>query len=418
VAGTPSTASPLHPALQAPQTGGVFAALTVPGYGWLWASGWLWNLSRWMAAFLSSYLVNQLTGSPLLVQLTGAAFYLPILLGGAIGGVISDRFERRRSLMAQQWLLIPIALLMGFLTLSHHLRVWMIYPFMIAVGIGWVVDLTSRRALIFDMVGAGRITNAMALESMSMTGGAMIGNLIGGAVINFIGIGETFFAMVVVHFCVLLCLLSLPHVVRGHIPPAESSVRRDLVAGLRYVRTQRLLLTILGVTILVNFFYYPYQPLVPVFAQRLQVNAFLAGLLAAGAGLGALIAALLIAGGRRPRRGWTYLGGSSLAMAGVLVFAASRWYPTSFLGLMFAGAGQACYSSMQGALTLSSASNEMRGRAIGIISMGIGVLPVSLPLVGIVAQIAGPVTALLLTAGTGLVLLALWGRNRGLESLA
>jgi MFS family permease len=397
----------------------VFAALQAPGYPHLWASGWLWNLIRWMAVFLSSYLVNQLTGSPFLVQLTGAAFYTPILLGGALGGVVSDRFDRRHSLMAQQVLLIPVATLMGVLTLTHHLHVWMIYPFMLLVGVGWVVDLTSRRALVFDMVGADRITNAMALESMSQTGGAMLGNLIGGAVINFVGIGQTFITMAVLHCGVWLCLVGLPAVSRGHNPTAGRSVRADLVAGLRYVRGRRILLSILGVTILVNFFYYPYQPLVPVFAGRLHVSAFWAGLLAASAGLGSLTAALLIAAGRRPRRGWTYLGGSSLAMIGVFIFAASRWYAASIVGLVFAGAGQACYSTMQGALTLSSASAEMRGRAVGIISMGIGVLPVSLPIVGLAAQFAGPVPALMGTAGIGVLLLALWAtRIPDLRALA
>ena len=372
-----------------------------------------------MAVFLSSYLVNQLTGSPLLVQLTGAAFYLPILLGGALGGVVSDRFDRRHSLMGQQLLLIPTAILMGVLTLTHHLHVWMIYPFMLLVGVGWVVDLTSRRALVFDMVGADRITNAMALESMSQTGGAMLGNLVGGAVINFVGVGQTFITMAVLHVGVWLCLAGLPAVARAHTPAAGSGVRADLLAGLRYVRGQRLLLSILGVTILVNLFYYPYQPLVPVFAGHLHVSAFWAGLLAASAGLGALTAASLIASGRRPSRGWTYLGGSCLAMVGVFIFAGSRWYAASVVGLILAGAGQACYNTMQGALTLSSASAEMRGRAMGIISMGIGVLPVSLPIVGVAAQIVGPAPALMCTAGLGVLLLAFWSiRTRELRSLA
>ena len=400
-------AAPAQTARAAP-AGGVFGALRAPGYPRLWASSWLTNLTRWMAVFLGSYLVNHLTGSPLLVQLTGAAFYTPILLGGALGGVISDRFDRRRSLMVQLALLAPVAVLMGVLTLSGHLRVWMMYPFMAVVGAGWVVDMTSRRALVFDMVGAERSTNAMALESMSQTGGAMLGNLIGGAVINFVGAGQTFLAMAVLYTTALLWLVGLPAVVRAHVPADGSSVRADLAAGMRYVRGQRLLLGILGVTVIVNFFYYPYQPLVPVFAERLGVNAFLAGLLAASTGLGSLIAATLIAAGRRPRRGWTYLGGSALALSGVIIFAGSRWYALSMVGLMIAGAGQACYNTMQGVITLASASPEMRGRALGIISMGIGVLPVSLPLVGLAAQLAGPPAALMGTAALGLILIGLW----------
>ncbi|MBI2760896.1 MAG: MFS transporter [Chloroflexi bacterium] len=399
--------------------GGVFSALHTPGYPLLWTSGWLWNLSRWMAVFLGSYLVNQRTGSPLLVQLTGAAFYTPILLGGALGGVISDRFDRRRSLMAQLALLIPVAVLMGALTLSGHLSVWMVYPFMVVVGIGWVVDMTSRRALVFDMVGPDRVTNAMALEAMSMTGGAMLGNLLGGAVISFVGIGQTFLAMALVHAIAWRCLVGLPETPRGHVPVSGSSVGADLLAGLRYVRGQRLLLGILGVTVLVNLFYYPYQPLVPVFAGRLHVDAFWAGLLAASAGVGSLTSAWLIASRRRPRRGRTYLGGSGLAMLGVAVFAASRWYPLSTLGLILAGAGQACYNTMQGSITLSHASPEMRGRAVGIISMGIGVLPVSLTLAGLAAQAFGPVAALTGTALLGMLLLGIWSaRAPDLRSVA
>jgi len=397
---------------------GVFAALQAPGYPRLWASGWLWNVARWMAFFLSSYLVNKLTGAPLLVQLTGAAFYAPVLFGGAIGGLISDRFDRRRSLMVQQALLIPVAILMGALTIGGHLQFWMVYPFMILVGTGWMIDLTSRRALVFDMVGAGGITNAMALESMSMTGGAMLGNLAAGAMIRFAGGGQTFLAMAVVHLTVWACLIGLPAVRRPHVPAGAGSVVADLVAGLRYVRSQPLLLSVLGVTVLVNFFYYPYQPLVPVFAGILHVNAGWAGALAASAGFGALCSALFIAGGLRPGRGLTYLGGSCLAMLGVLLFAVSRWYAASAAGLVIAGAGQAGYNSMQGAITLSSSSAEMRGRAIGIISMGIGVLPVSLPIVGLAAQLAGPAPALAGTATLGLVLLSLWVlRCRNLRTL-
>ena len=344
----------------------------------------------------------------MLVQLVGAAFYLPILLGGALGGVISDRFERRRSLMVQQAMLLPVAGLMGILMLSNHLQIWMIYPFILLVGIGWVVDLTSRRSLVFDMVGAAGATNAMALESMSQTGGAMLGNLIGGAVINFIGSGQTFLTISLLNIAVWALLLGLPLVEREHTPSSGTSIRADLVAGLRYVAGQRLLVSILGVTMIVNFFYYPYQPLVPLFAGQLHVNAFWAGLLAASAGLGAMTAATLIAGGRRPSRGWTYLGGSVLAMIGVFIFATSRWYPLSIVGLMFAGAGQACYITMQGVLTLAGATPAMRGRAIGVISMGIGVLPVALPIVGLAAELIGPVAALAGTAALGIFLLSAW----------
>ena len=390
------------------EAAGAFAALRVADYPRLWLSGWLWNVTRWIAVFLCSYLINQLTGSPLLVQLVGAAFYTPILFGSILGGVVSDRFDRRRTLLVQLGGLAPIAAAMGAVALTGHLRAWMVYPFMLAVGAGWVVDMTSRRALIYDMVGGGGITNAMALESMSMTGGAMLGNLAGGAVLAVGGAWQAFVLVAVLYAAAWLCVLGVRTPPGEHVHMPGGSVRADIAAGLRYVRGHRMLLLILGVTVLVNLCYYPYQPLVPVFADRLHVDAFRAGVLAAAAGLGSLGAAMALALGWRPGRGWTFIAGGALAMAGVLVFATSRWYPLSLLGLMLAGAGQAGYSAMQGALPLSVASAEMRGRAVGVITMGIGVLPISMAAVGLAAQAVGPVLALAGTAALGLAGLAVW----------
>ena len=102
----------------------------------------------------------------------------------------------------------------------------------------------------------------------------------------------------------------------------------------------------------------------------------------------------------------------------MLVFAASRWYAVSIVGLIVAGAGQACFITMQGSIVLACATAQMRGRALGIISMSIGVLPVALPLVGLTAQLAGPAAALLGTAMLGLLLLALWSvRSRDLRTI-
>ena len=88
---------------------GARSVFAVPGFTTLWYSGWLWHLSRWMASFLGAYVVNQQTGSPRLVQLTGVAMWAPLLFGGAIGGMVSDRVDRRRTLLYQLALTAPLA---------------------------------------------------------------------------------------------------------------------------------------------------------------------------------------------------------------------------------------------------------------------------------------------------------------------
>ncbi|MGD9889772.1 MAG: MFS transporter [Dehalococcoidia bacterium] len=388
--------------------GGTFAALAVPFYGRLWMSGWLWNLTRWMGVFLGSYLVTQLTGSPILVQLVGAAFFAPMFFAGALGGVISDRFDRRRTILAQLLILIPIAVGMSLIVIGGGVRVWMIYPFMLAIGLGGVIDMTSRRALVWDFVGEERVTNALALESLSMTGGNMLGSLVGGAVINFIGTGQAFMVIAVCYVGSFLFLLGVPVETRTASRPARTSILRDIFSGFRLARKDRALVSILGVTVLMNGFYFSFTPLVPVFAERLEVNALFTGLLASASGLGSMIGSFVIAARSPHRRGLIYVGGSLIALASLSIFAAAIWYPMAFLALVIAGVGSSGFGTMQSVLVMSTTGPEMRGRAMGLLSMAIGVLPFGMIALGLVAQQAGAPAAVLVSVAVGLSAMLLW----------
>ncbi len=416
VASTPArtTSAPAD----APPPGGTFAALRVPYYPRLWLSGWLWNMTRWMSVFLCSYLINAFTGSPLLVQLAGTAFFAPMFFGGVLGGVISDRFDRRRTIMHQLAVLTPVAALMGWLVLSGAVRVWMIYPFMLAIGMGGVLDMTSRRALLYDLVGPVRITNAMALESMAQTGGTMLGTLIGGTMINFIGLGQAFMLIAIAYAAAWLAMAGMPSPARESAPLRGTSLRRDVAEGLAYVRRTPAIVSILGVTMLMNFFFFSYMPMVPVFAERLGVNAFWAGVLGSATGAGSICGAFVIAAHvpHRAARGLVYTAGSAVAMVCLLLFTAASWYPLALLALIAAGFGQSGFGALQGALILTASSPEMRGRAMGILSMAIGVLPFGMFLLGLAAQRAGPAVAVAASTTLGLALLLLWWRRHPLLS--
>ncbi|MFN0148627.1 MAG: MFS transporter [Dehalococcoidia bacterium] len=386
---------------------GAFGALQVPAFGYLWASGWCWNITRWMSIFLCSFLVNDITGSPFLVQLVGAAFFMPMFLGGAIAGAVADRFDRRRTILRQLLLLIPLALVMGVLVTRGVIEAWMTYPFMVAVGLGGVVDMTSRRALVFDLVGDARATNALALESMSMAGGNTLGSLFGGAVINFVGLGEAFFLIAALYVASYLLLLRVPS------PPAQrqgrgASMRADLAEGLRVIRRSEALVGILGVTVIVNLFYFSFMPLVPVFAKEMQVNALLAGLLASGTGFGMMAGSFAWAAWPVRRRGLLYVGGSVLAMAFLFAFAAVQWYPAALLLLVIAGFGSSAFGTMQGVLVMTTAGPEMRGRAMGVLSMAIGSLPFGMIGLGLVAQLTAPATAVMVSVAVGFLVIAAW----------
>ncbi|MDH4076066.1 MAG: MFS transporter, partial [Acidimicrobiia bacterium] len=199
----PSAVAPVP----APARVSALDTFSVPSFGLIWLSGLIWHLSRWGVSFLGSVVINDLTHSPRLVQLGGSLLYAPLLVGGVAGGLVSDRFDRLRTVRVQLAVIVPLTVAIGALAATDRLQVWMLYLYMFMVGIGWVTDMTSRRAMVFDIVGPQRMGNAMALESLSLSSGAVIGPLVGGTALKAIGTGPSYYviaAMVTVAFVVLL----------------------------------------------------------------------------------------------------------------------------------------------------------------------------------------------------------------------
>jgi predicted MFS family arabinose efflux permease len=411
----PARLSPTRP--EPPARRAVFSALAAPGFGLLWASGALWHISRWGIAFLSAYLVNDLTDSPRLVQLTGAVMWTPLLLGGVLGGVIADRFDRRRTVLLQMAVLTPLVAVIAVLVQRDTIEVWMLYPFLFVVGIGWVFDMTSRRSLVFDVVGSAQIDNAMALESLSLSGGIALGTLLGGSVISLLGIGAAFGVV-----AALLCIAGLL-LWRVQPPPATVSAGTstpiaDLRDGLGLLRTHRGLVGILGVTVVANFFYFAYFPLVQVIADDLDVGAFLTGLLASATGLGMMAGSLLVARFQPRRRGLVYLTGVFTGMALLIGFATLQWYPAALGFLLGSSIGGGLFGSTQSTLVMTTVEAAVRGRALGLLSMAIGALPVGMFLLGELAEVVGTGAAITVFSVSGSLLLALWqSRHREVAAM-
>lgn len=386
--------------------------MSVPSFGRLWGVGALWNLTRWMTIFVGSYLVNQLTDSPLLVQLVGTSMFLPMFVGGLAAGAISDRFDRRRTVMRQLAALTPLALLMATLVRTGAIRFWMVYIFAIAVGVGQVVDMTNRRALVHDIVGERLTGNAMAIESLSMSSGNMLGSLTAGTVIGLLAEDGAYALIGVFYLICFLLMLRVPKTPRRDGPAATNTslteIRADLLAGVRSLPGNRPLVSLLGVTVIMNFMFFSFMPLVPVMAQRFDSGPFATGLLASGLGLGMLIGAVVIVMTNPTNRGRLYVAGPLCGMLALIGFALMNVYAIALLMLVLTGIGSAGFASVQSALVLSISPEEMRGRAMGLLAMSIGSLPFGMLTLGLLAEQVGPQTAVICSASGGIVLLALW----------
>jgi predicted MFS family arabinose efflux permease len=386
----------------------MFDALTVPRYGFLLAAGWFWSIARWGAGFIGAFVVHNETGSARLVQLTGVSMWAPLLLGGLVGGVVSDRFDRRLTVIVQFVIVIPLAVGLGLAGMTDRLELWMVYPFLVIVGVGWVVDMTSRRAIVYDMVGATHIDNAMALESVVSASGLAIGALVGGTVIEAMGVGQAFVAVAGLLGLALLCTLAVPEVDKRSV--GGGSGLDAFIAGVKMLRSERALVSVLGVTVFVDFFFFSLIPLVQVIGTDLDAGPTLLGLLAAMIGFGMMGGSLVLARFQPRRRGVFYVCGSFIALLFAIPFATASVYWLAAGSMFIAAFGLGFFGSTQGTIVMTAVDEARRGRALGLLSTAIGVLPIGMIALGELAEVIGASPAVVASGMTGALGLAIWLR--------
>ena len=174
------------------------------------------------------------------------------------------------------------------------------------------------------------------------------------------------------------------------------------------LRTNRPLVGVLGVTVIANFFLFAYFPIIPVLAEDLDASASLVGLLLAGTGIGMMVGSLIFARLQPRRRGVVYLVGLFAALALVVPFALSSQYGLALALIIGSGIGSGFFGSTQSTLAVAAVPEEARGRALGLLSMAIGGLPVGMYALGELAEQIGPSRALAFNALAGIAVLTVW----------
>ena len=387
-----------------------FDALKVRHFPLLFASGWTWNLSRWGVSFIGPFIANDLTGSARMVQLAGVALWSPLLFGGVVGGWVSDRFDRRRIVIGQFFVTIPGLAILGWIEITGRLQLWMIYPVLFVTGVGWVFDMVGRRVIVYDLVGPEKIDNALALESSGTAMALAFGALAGGSLIQGVGVGWALIVMGALQIISLATFATVPSVTARRKVAAAGFTA--LIEGIKMLRTEKNLISILGVTAFVNFFFFSSTPLLQVVGGKFNVGPALLGLLAAMLGIGMFIGSIGVARYHPVRRGLLYVTGSYIAFAFMVGFALSPWYATSAMFLVCASIGMGFFGSTQSILVMDSVSEERRGRALGLLSSAIGVLPMGMLAVGEIAEVFGASQAVAIGVLTGALLMTLFLRMR------
>ena len=358
---------------------------------------------------LLGWLVLELTDSPFWVALVGFFGMLPLLMFGMIGGVLADRVNKQRLLIVTQIMSFAAALFMVVVLMTEAVRFWHAYVVIAITGFGWALDMPSRRSVIHDLVGRAKVTNAIAMDSMGMQASRMIGPALAGALITTVDVvgGYMVVSAIYVVAIAFYSAVSLPQPSRSRV--GKVNVVGNLVAGLQYVRGDNALLATVLITVLMNLLLFPHAQLIPVVARDvLLIGPGLMGILLAVEGLGALAGAVIVASISTIRyHGRFYIGGSMLGLIMLLFFSMSQWYYVSLPILSILGLGTSGFSTMQSTIVMLRARNEMRGRALGVITLAIGAGPLGALMIGTIARISGALFAVGIHAVLGIASLSL-----------
>jgi MFS family permease len=372
---------------------------------WLWAAGGMSNASRWMETGVLGWLILELTDSPWYVALVGVSRSAPLLAFGLFAGLIADRTNRWAVMLCTQSVNALVAGVLVVLLLFGTIQPWHVLLGAFILGCGTILDMPSRRSLIYDLVGPQQVVSAMSLETVNNTVGKFMGPLIGGLMIEMTGFAGVYLLLMAVYLLALGFILQVKINLPG--PPGTTQpIWQSLLTGLQYSLQNRVVLGVLCITVLMNALAFSYAQILPVVARdHLQVGPGLMGLLASADGLGTLIGALLLAAlGNLTSQGRIFALGALLELVSLLAFAASPWYALSWVLLLAVGLGNAGFSTMQSTIILLSAAPGMRGRAVGVLGLCIGSTPLGLLELGALAAVVGAPMAIGINAAIGLVL--------------
>ncbi len=382
------------PVRGSPTIASALPALASPLYRRFFLGAFVGNLGLWMQATAQGWLVLQLTNSPALLGLVGAAASAPTLFVTLVAGVLADRVDRPRLVIACQLVAAGTAAVLAALVTSGAVAFWHVFFLATLAGAAQAFATPALQAIVPSLVGREAIGNAVALNSAQFNLSRVLGPTLAGALIAGGGLPLAFWANAVALVGVAVAVWSVGRLSPAPIIRAESSLWRNLVDGLRYVGEHRLVAVVLGLAVVPSLLVLNYLVLLPLYARDiLAIGAGGLGLLTAAVGLGALGGAfgvaLLRPGGGDGRLMLVALAVGSL---GVIGFGTSTDLVLSLAALVVVGGALTVYYSTANTLIQLLAPARLRGRILSLWTLAaLGAVPIGNLAAGAVAdRFGGP----------------------------
>jgi MFS family permease len=373
---------------------GTFSSLKIRNYRLYFTGQGISLCGTWMQIVGQAWLVLQITNSGTALGLVVALQYLPILILAPGGGIVADRFNKRRVLYATQAGAGILALILGILVVTNVVRLWMILVLAALLGIINAVDNPTRQVFIHELVGGEELRNGVTLNSIEVNLTRVIGPAVAGALIVTVGIAQCFFINAASYVAVLACLLLMRKEELRSVEPVPRA-SGQLRAGFRYVSGTPVLrdtLIMMGIIGTLTFEFGVSLPLVAKFTFHAGARGL--SLLTAFMGAGAVLGGLATSASRRTApRG---LVSVALAFGGAMILATLAPSLTLCVAAMvLVGVFSVIFISLGNTILQLESVPNMRGRVMALWSIAfLGSTTIGGPIIGWVGNNASPSWAL------------------------
>ena len=344
-------------------------ALKYRGFALIWSGLIISMVGTQMQQWALFWHISQLSKDPIAVSVVGGVRFVAVFCFSLIGGLLADRYDRRKIMFVTQATAMLVAVLLGLLTLWGSIKLWHIYLLTGIQAAAMAFDLPARQSLVPNLLPRDILPSAFSLQSIAFNTGAIVGPAMSGVVIGYLGQEFAYFINAATFLAVIFALIALGTVPQEH-SKSQAGLRAaltDIRDGLRFIRHQPLILSTMILDFIATFFSSA-STLLPYFAQNvIHVGEVAYGWLAAAQSIGAVLVGVIASQYSHIRRqGPLLLGSVAVFGLATILFGFSRLYALIFLVLALIGAADSVSTIIRNTIRQLNTPDSMRGRMTGI----------------------------------------------------
>ena len=323
------------------------------------------TIGTWMQTLAQAWLVLELTDRSDRLGITVALQFAPLLVFGAMAGVLADRFENRRLLVVTSTLSGLLALALGIVVATDHVSIWWIYAFALAYGFVMAVERPTLQAVVFQLVGRDRLASAVGINGTIQTTGRLLGPGIAGLTIARFGVAPCFFVNAASYLIVIAALLSLR--TEELVPrPQLRQTKGQLREGLRYVKSHPEVMRPLVVMVVIGLVAYNFQTTMPAIIKfEFNRGPGSLGAVLSISSIGSIFGGLFVAGiTPHARRTLAFVAGAfGVSLLGFALAPAYGWFVVASIPV---GVMSSSFTAVNTTVLQRATDPAMQGRVMSL----------------------------------------------------